>query len=265
MALSTFWLTVLKMVFNVIAFALNTFLFHKIVITRKHLDTHFDKHWWIVWSSLSLTHILCSSCMFAQDILTLIIDKYFKSSEVMISIQTRVILLSIILNLLHMFSIMINDFKFTLNPKTSSKENIFFVILSWMSTSIVAILLIFVENESDITKLMSIVFVTSDGILTAIYTVIYYRIRGRFRKAEKTCHLLDNRMERLHFIGATLTLSFVAFTIPFPLERLAWNQNGIASFICTAFNSISHGVISLGWLYYKHKLESMTRLNHLKN
>ena len=185
------------------------------------------------------------------------INHYIGSVPEMVKVEIYVLTLTVICSMLHNCSIMINDYKFTSRQDALSEENLFYIILTWISTSLCAMLLTFVKVHHEVTKILCIIILIMDIFLLVCYTEICRRIIASFKREHEFGHeyfaaqLMNDRSRYFLFLGVLLAASLIIFTVPFTLERLIWKQNDVVSYICVMLNSVSQGLICLIRLYLR--------------
>ena len=256
MMTSSSWLT-LQLILSLIVILINICLFHLLTGGHQRYGPYFKHRWRKLGLSLAFAHVLSGSCMLTAGILTLSINHYTGPIQEMVKVETYILTLTVICAMLHNCSIMINDFKFTSRQNASAQENLFYIILIWISTSLSAFLLTFVRIHHEVTKILCAIILMADIFLFISYFEICRRTFVAFKREHEFGHeyfaarLMNDRSRHFLFLGVLLSASLITFTTPFTLERLIWQQNDVVSYICVTLNSVSQGLICIIRLYLK--------------
>lgn len=239
---------------------LNIFVFHRTETFRKNYGgLLLNTHWWILWSSLSIAHVVCCSCLFTPVVLRLVMEEHFDSAKEIANLESLMMMLSIILQLFHMVSLMINDFyaqrKMKFYANAPSPENQFFMIMAWVSTVVLGIILALFGIDRRLLVTTSILFIVLSSLLVMIYTYIHY-CHDR-RNSGGTNYTVNTKTDRyieqipLNQIGRSLVMCYVTLTLPYPVEVLLWNGNGLLSYYTIILSSIIYGILSIYWLCFR--------------
>lgn len=244
------WVTLLQVCFSLTGIVLNGYIFH-------NLNHTIERHYWIVWSSLSSAHALCCSSLFTIGIVSLLGEQIFESEHDIIVIQQYTLLLCAILILFHMFSTATSDMIMTFRKMQSPPDNICFIVLPWLLTATTALLLGVWGSHEDVSSSISLIIMASDVILLFVYSLMMcFRMRQEVNEISRlgydyVNHVIDDYCEEIRYfkgMNSFLALSFVVFTIPFAMERFMYHQNGVMSSFCICSSAVVHGLITLRWV-----------------
>lgn len=227
-----------QIVFSTLAIIANIFLLH--ILTRKRdIGEYLEKQWRTLGLSLSLSHIVIGACLLTINIMKIIIDNYFGSSNYINLVRIHMMYLGVFLVMVHNLSVMVSDFKLVILLDALPSENIFYIAVCWATTTAVGIMMPFTENPTKITYILCIIFMLGSIMLLLMYIGIFRR--GTWLLNNEDCVIERNK--HFLFLGTVLAVLFVFSIVPFALERLVWKQNGSVSAFCVIINSLLQGIV----------------------
>lgn len=238
--------TTLQVILSLIIILLHGCLFYFLSPKKQNQGGCFEHHWRRLGLSLSCAHILSGVCLLLSGIYNLM----FYRGSVIGSIEIDIMLITVFCVMLHLLSLLINDFKYISSHNALPEENAFYVMLTWISTSLGVLLFIFVEAIDEVSKILCVIFIIIDVFLVVAYAEICRRI-FMFKEMDKygtenfTVPFHHDGNKQFLFPGVLLSISFVFCTLLLALERLIWQQNDVVSYISVVLNSISQGLICI--------------------
>ena len=249
MVVSTFERIVFQLIISIVVIITNTVSFYFLTSSQynscRHQYTCAKRNLNELGISMTFVHVLGWSCLLCMAILALW-DYYFTNHLIIVpnmeKTETMILLVVMVTSMYHILCVMLNVYKFKINLRLCERENMFYVVVIWISILLFAILLFFIKREEKIVRIVCLIVLCVDFLFIVAYIIVKH---DKYNLVSMQVDGTSCINKQLLFIYFLLISSFVSCTIAFIVERLVWQQNKMVSYTCISLNSFLHGLIFL--------------------